>query len=151
MGPPHPQDLWNIVFFFLLCANPPHPQDLWNIVFFCFLDAFVGLCHSPPSPRPLEYIFFFICVFLFRDKVELFYVLNAFSPVAISSSQSLPHWSSVLQHGPGALYFSSCFATKSHEEATVLACLLACLPACLLACLPPCPPCSPSVLHSSKL
>jgi hypothetical protein len=67
----------------------------------------------PPIP---EYFFVVLFCFLFRDKIELFYVLNAFSPVAISSSQSLPHWSSVL-HGPGALYFSSRFATKSHDEA----------------------------------
>ena len=95
--------------FFLLCANPPHPQDLWNI-FFCFCRCFCWFVPIPPIPKTFKKNVLF---FLFRDKIELFYVLNFFSPVAISSSQSLPHWSSVLQHGPGALYFSSRFATKS--------------------------------------
>ena len=127
-------------------------------VFFLFSRCFCWFVPIPRISKTFRIFVFVVLFFVFRDKIELFYVLNAFSPLAISSSQSLPHWSSVLQHGPGALYFSSRFATKSHEETTVLACLLgcvracmrACVLACLLACLPPCPPCSPSVLHSSK-
>jgi len=126
-----------------LLVGPPHLQDIWNIVFFVFVFFLFSRCFCwfVPIPRiskTFRIFVFVVLFFVFRDKIELFYVLNAFSPLAISSSQSLPHWSSVLQHGPGALYFSSRFATKSHEETTVLACLLGCVRACMRACVLAC-------------
>ena len=122
--------------------DPPIPKTS-GILFFLFLFFWFSpcFCWFVPIPRISKTVRIFVFVvlfFVFRDKIQLFYVLNAFSPVAITSSQSLPHWSSVLQHGPGALYFSSRFATKSHEETTVLACLRACVHACLLACVRAC-------------
>ena len=85
VGPPHPQDLWNIVvFLFLLfflfsrcffCFVPiPLIAKTSGILFFFFVFPMLLLvCANTPIPKTFRYFFCVVLFFLFRGKIKLFY------------------------------------------------------------------------------
>ena len=64
VGPPHPQDLWNIGFsrcFFCFVPIPPIPKTSGILFFFLVVFSMLLLvCANPPHPR-----IFFCCFILF--------------------------------------------------------------------------------------
>ena len=51
VGPPHPQDLWNIVFFVVF---------VFFLFFFGFLDVFFCFVPIPPIPKTSGILFFLV-------------------------------------------------------------------------------------------